>query len=97
LVTSALVIAEGHGWFLRCNDEQRALQFLIFVDAMPDLTVQPFDTAELGKATRILKKFADHQLTFADSHGLAIVNERRIITCWSTDRHLGLTGASLVI
>jgi len=97
LVTSALVIAEGHGWFLRRYDQRRALQFLVFVDALPDVTIQPFDAAELGKASRILKKFADQKLTLADSHGLAIVNERRIVTCWSTDRHLGLTGAALVV
>jgi predicted nucleic acid-binding protein len=65
LVTSAIVIAEGHGWFLRRYDRQRALQ--------------------------------GEKLTLADSHGLAIVNERRIGTCWSTDCHLGLTGAALII
>jgi histidine ammonia-lyase len=45
----------------------------------------------------LLKKFGDQPLTLADAHGLAIINERRISTCWSTDRHLGLTGAKLVI
>jgi predicted nucleic acid-binding protein len=97
LVTSALVIAECHGWFLRRYEGQRALQFLVFVDALPDLIIQPFDATELGKATRILKKFDDQKLTLADLHGLAIVSERRIVNCWSTDRHLGLTGARLVI
>lgn len=96
LVTSTLVIAKGHGWFLRRYDQQRALQFLVFVDALTDLNIQPFDAAELAKASRILKKFADQRLTLADSHGLAIENERRIVNCWSTHRHLGLTGASLV-
>jgi hypothetical protein len=33
----------------------------------------------------------------ADAHGLVIINERRISTCWSTDRHLRLTSAELVI
>jgi hypothetical protein len=31
LVTSSLVIAEGHGWFLRRYDPQRAIQFLSFI------------------------------------------------------------------
>lgn len=35
LVTSALVIAEGHGWFLRRYDGRRAREFLSFVDALP--------------------------------------------------------------
>ena len=34
LITSALVIAEGHGWFLRKYDPGRALQFLNFIDAL---------------------------------------------------------------
>ena len=30
LTTSSLVIAEGHGWFLRRYDQRRAIQFLAF-------------------------------------------------------------------
>ena len=97
LVTSALVIAEGHGWFLRRYDRNRAVQFLNFVLELPALTVRPFDSNELAKATRLVKRFADQQLTLADAHGLALMNERRTSTCWSTDRHLGLTGATLVM
>jgi predicted nucleic acid-binding protein len=97
LVTSALVVAEGHGWFLRRYDRQRALQFLNFIDELTVLTIRPFDQEELIKAGRLIKKFSDQSLTLADAHGLAVINERRTFTCWSTDRHLGLTGASLVI
>src|ERR1039458_7049090 len=39
LVTSALVIAEGHGWFLRRYDQRRAVQFLNFLDALPGLAI----------------------------------------------------------
>jgi len=97
LVTSALVVAEGHGWFLRRYDRERAIQFLNFIDDLPVLAVQSFDREELQKASRLVKKFGDQPLTLADAHGLVIINERRISTCWSTDRHLGLTGAKLVI
>ncbi len=45
----------------------------------------------------LVKKFGDQSLTLADAHGLVMIRERRISTCWSTDRHLGLTGAKLVI
>ena len=97
LVTSALVIAEGHGWFLRRYDRNRAIQFLNFIDVLSVLAIQRFDHEELTKTSRLVKKFGDQPLTLADAHGLAIINERRIATCWSTDRHLGLTGATLVI
>ena len=97
LITSALVIAEGHGWFLRRYDRNRAIQFLNFIDDLVVLDIQRFDRQELTKTTRLVKKFADQSLTLADAHGLAMIHERRISTCWSTDRHLGLTGATLVI
>lgn len=97
LITSSLVVAEGHGWFLRRYDQRRAVQFLAFVDALPDLSIRGFDGSELEKTTRIVKKFADQKLTLADAHGLAIMSEKRIGCCWSTDRHLGLQGVPLVI
>lgn len=97
LITSSLVVAEGHGWFLRRYDQHRAIQFLAFVDALPGLTIRGFDTFELITTGRIVKKFADQSLTLADAHGLAIMRELRIGTCWSTDRHLGLDGVPLVI
>ena len=97
LVTSALVIAEGHGWFLRRYDQPRAVQFLAFIDALPNLGIQPFDAAALAKSGVVVKKFAHQKLTLADAHGLSIMSDRRITLCWSTDRHLSLGGAALVI
>jgi predicted nucleic acid-binding protein len=97
LITSALVVAEGHGWFLRRYDQNRAMQFLAFLHALPDLTIQPFDAAELAKATDALRKYSDQKLTLADAHGLAIMQKRRIQCCWSTDWHLSLGGVALVM
>ena len=97
LVTSALVVAEGHGWFLRRYDQQRAIQFLNFIGELSVLAIQPFDDEAIRRSGRLVKKFADQQLTLADAHGLGIIQERRILMCWSTDRHLGLTGAKLAI
>ena len=96
LVASALVVAEGHGWFLRRYDQNRAIQFLNFIDDLSPLAIHLLDRGELDKTSRLVKRFADQSLTLADAHGLVIINERRISTCWSTDRHLGLTGATLV-
>ena len=97
LSTSSLVIAEGHGWFLRRYDPMRAVQFLSFVDDLPVLTIQAFDIGALSKAARFARKFADQRITLADAHGLVLMQERRIAACWSTDRHLGLTGVPLVV
>lgn len=97
LVTSALVVAEGHGWFLRRYDQSRAVQFLSFIAELSVLTIQAFGADEFEQVSRLVKKFGDQQLTLADAHGLAIMRDQRISICWSTDRHLGLTGVRLVI
>jgi predicted nucleic acid-binding protein len=97
LSTSALVITEGHGWFLRRYDRRRAMQFLAFIELLPHLTVHAFDAAELSKVRRILVKFDAQNLTLADAHGLVVMHERRISVCWSTDRHMSLTGAGLPV
>jgi predicted nucleic acid-binding protein len=97
LITSALVVAEGHGWFLRRYDRQRAIQFLAFLDTLATLTIRGFDAFELASAGALVKKFADQNLTLADAHGLALMRELRIACCWSTDRHLSLDGLPLVI
>jgi len=97
LITSGLVIAEGHGWFLRRYDAPRAVQFLNFIAELPMLAIQGFDAAALAQAGTLVKKFADQNLTLADAHGLALMRTRKCQVCWSTDRHLHLTGVSAVI
>ncbi|MCU1339429.1 MAG: PilT protein domain protein [Bryobacterales bacterium] len=95
LVTSGLVVAEGHGWFLRRYDFNRAVQFMNFLGDLPALTVEPFGTDAIAPARRLLDKFSDQPLTLADAHGLVIMSQQRIRNCWSTNRHLGLTGSVL--
>jgi predicted nucleic acid-binding protein len=97
LVTSALVIAEGHGWFLRRYDRNRGMEFLAFLESLPSLRVQAFEDAELLKVRQVLARFNDQNLTLADAHGLVVMKDRRNEICWSTDRHLSLTGVDLAI
>ena len=58
LITSSLVIAEGHGWFLRRYDQRRAVQFLAFVDALPALIIRGFDRSELAKTMGLGRRAA---------------------------------------
>ena len=97
LITTPLVIAEGHAWFLRRFDRQRALQFLALIEEMKPLTVLPVGPKELREATLLLRKFSDQDLTLVDVVGLHIMRTHRLKMCWSTDFHLGLTGVQLVI
>jgi predicted nucleic acid-binding protein len=97
MCTTMLVVAEGHGWFLRRYDRTRALQFLAMIEQMTPLEVLPVGPKEHHEALSLLRKFGDQDLTLADAVGLHIMRCRKSPKCWSTDSHLGLTGVPLVI
>jgi predicted nucleic acid-binding protein len=98
LITTSLVIAEGHGWFLRRYDQSRALQFLSMIEEMEEaIRILPVGQTELTEATAVLRKYSDQDLTLTDASGLYLMRTRRIRSCWSTDFQLGLTGVPLVI
>ena len=97
LLTTPLVVAEGHGWFLRRYDRTRALEFLAMIESMTPLELVPFGGPQQRAAIHVLRGFADQDLTLADAAGLALMKDQQIKVCWSTDRHLGLTGVPLVI
>jgi predicted nucleic acid-binding protein len=96
LVTTPMVVAEGHGWFLRRYDRYRALQFLAMIEAMP-LSLVSVGAADQKAAAELLRRFSDQDLTLVDAVGLHLMATRRVATCWSTDFHLGVTGVPLVI
>jgi predicted nucleic acid-binding protein len=97
LCTTPLVIAEGHAWFLRRFDRGRGLGFLSMIELLEPLTIIPVGPKETTAAKTLLRRFSDQDLTLADAVGLHLMKTRRIKTCWSTDRHLRLTGVPLVI
>lgn len=92
LLTTALVITEGHGWFLKRYERTRALQFAAMIEAMTFLDILPVGPGELRAGTQLLRRFADQDLTLVDAVGLHVMTEHRSPACWSTDFHLGLTG-----
>jgi predicted nucleic acid-binding protein len=97
LITTPLVIAEGHAWFLRRYDRIRAMQFLAMIEDMKPLEVIQIGKVEQAGAIELVRKFSDQNLTMADALGLHIMRLRKLKRCWSTDFHLGLTGATLAI
>lgn len=97
LVTSPLVVAEGHAWFLKRYDGGRAIQFLNFLKELKPLAILSIGAEEIRQASTIIQRMADQDLTLADVVGLQIMQKKKITACWSTDRHLGLTGIPLVI
>ena len=97
LITTTLVIAEGHGWFLKRFDRTKALEFLSMIQAMKPLEVTAVGLLQQKAATEMLRRFSDQDLTLTDAAGLHLMHARRIRNCWSTDFHLGLTGVPLII
>lgn len=97
LVTTTLVIAEGHGWFLRRYDRHRGLRFLAMIEAMTPLSVVAVGPDEQAAAVALLRRFSDQDLTITDAVGLHLAAARRVRSVWSTDFRLGLTGAPLVV
>lgn len=97
LVTTTLVVAEGHGWFLKRYDRTRALQFLSLVEDLKPMRLIAVGPEEHAGGVRLLRKFSDQDLTLTDAVGLHLMKARSITRCWSTDRHLGLTGVCLVV
>lgn len=97
LVTTPLVIAEGHAWFLRRYDRQRALHFLAMIEEMKPLDVLTVGPKEQASATILMRKFSDQDLTLVDAVGLYVMRIQRLKMCWSTDFHMGLTGIPLAI
>jgi len=97
LVTTMLVVAEGHGWFLRRYDRTRALQFLAMIEAMAPLMIASVGAAEQTGAGALLRRYSDQNLTLTDAVGLHLMEQRRVASCWSTDFHLALGGVQLVI
>jgi len=97
LVTTTLVVAEGHGWFLRRYDRTRALQFLAMIEAMVPLRIASVGADEQKGAGVLLRRYSDRNLTMTDAVGLHLMEQRRVASCWSTDFHLALGGVQLVI
>jgi predicted nucleic acid-binding protein len=97
LLTTTLVIAEGHAWFLRRYDRTRALQFMVMVEDMTPLRLVAVGEKEQTAATELLRIFSDQDMTMTDAVGLYVMKAHRLRACWSTDLHLGLSGVPLVI
>ena len=97
LITTALVIGEGHAWFVRRFDATRGLRFLAMIDSMKPLRTVTVGRREQNAGIALVRRFPDQRMTLADGVGLHVMQARKIRSCWSTDRHLGLTGVPLVI
>lgn len=97
LVTTTLVVAEAHSWFLRRYGRTKALRILTLVDSTGPMKLVSTGHREIEAGASLLGRFSDQDLTLVDAVSLHVMSARRIRTCWSTDHHLGITGVTLAI
>lgn len=95
-VTSLLVISESYSWFLHRHGEEAARSLRAFVSALTGLTILPATLDDHERTLRVLDRFRGAKLTYVDAASLCWIEQRRIKTVWSTDHHLGLTGAEIL-
>jgi predicted nucleic acid-binding protein len=95
-VTSLLVVSESYSWFLHRHGEEAARSLRGFISALTGLTMLPATSEDHAKTLRVLDRFRGSKLTYVDAASLAWIEQRKIKTVWSTDHHLGLTGAEIL-
>ena len=94
--TSVLVVAETHGWFLHRIGEEATRRFHTLLDDLPAFEILPATVEHHRNVRRMLDRFRGSKLTYVDASSLSFIADHRIQNVWSTDRHLALTGATVV-
>ena len=94
--TSLPVWSEGYSWFLHRHGEEAARTFRLFADSLEGLVLLHPDAEHHREACRMLDRMRGARLTYVDASSLAFLERHDIDTVWSTDHHLGLTGAKVV-
>jgi predicted nucleic acid-binding protein len=89
-------VSEAYSWFLHRMGEEAAREFLRFLGNLPRLTLHQAKTELHGATLKMLQRFHGSKLTYVDASSLAILEVRKIKKVWSTDHHLGLTGAEVL-
>ena len=94
--TSLLIISESYSWFLHRHGEEAARSLRAFISALAGLTILPVTLDDHARTLRVLDRFRGTKLTYVDAASLGWIEQRKIKTVWSTDHHLGLTGAEIL-
>jgi hypothetical protein len=79
-----------------CPSEEAAKSFRAFVAALKGLSILPATLDDHARTLRVLDRFRGAKLTYVDAASLGWIEQRKIKTVWSTDHHLGLTGAEIL-
>ena len=94
--TSILVVSETYTWFLHRMGEEQARAFRQLVDNLKDLRIFDATRDHHTAVVRMLDRFRGTKLSYTDASSLVHLEHRKIKRVWSTDHHLGLSGAEVL-
>lgn len=94
--TSILVWSEAYSWFLHRHGEEAVRSFRTLVASLEGLQVLGANADQHGEALRMLDRLRGFRLTYVDASSLARMESQEIHVAWSTEYHLGLTGAEVL-
>ncbi len=94
--SSILVISETYTWFLHRMGEEPARTFRQLVDNLKGLRVLDANRAHHVAVVRMLDRFRGAKLSYTDASSLVHLEQFKIKCVWSTDHHLGLSGAEVL-
>jgi predicted nucleic acid-binding protein len=94
--TSYLVVSESYSCFLHRYGEESARTFASFVESLAGLRFFDVNRDHYRRVRALLNRLHGSKLTYVDASSLCLMERHVIRKVWSTDRHLGLTGAEVL-
>jgi predicted nucleic acid-binding protein len=94
--TSVLVVSECYSLVLHRHGEEAARRFRAFLSDLAGLKLLAASLEDHKRTLHMLDRFRGAGLTYVDAASLAFIEALGIDTVWSTDHHLGLTGAEIL-
>jgi uncharacterized protein len=92
LITSDLVVAESQILLCRRMGADAANIFLDSVNHSPSIEIVFLEQETETEAKKILQKFSDQDLSFADAASFAIMKARKMRTAFTLDKHFAIAG-----
>lgn len=94
--TSILAVSETYTWFLHRMGEEQARTFRQLIDNLSALQILDATRDHHTAVIRMLDRYRGAKLSYTDASSLVHLEKRKIKQVWSTDHHLGLSGAEVL-
>lgn len=95
-ISSMLVVSEAYSWFLHRMGEEQARSFRLLLQNLTGLRLFDATAALDVDVGRMLDRFRGTKLTYVDASSLCLLEQHKVRRVWSTDHHLGMTGAEVL-